>query len=170
MVFTDMPYNVRIAGHAGIDDKEDALPAIDPARPTVCVKGDLWIAGHHRILCGDALERGSNRTRRRSSRSSASGRGRPSRSRPWNCSGLPRERSCRKELNMKPINPSARSAEPARVACSGRRTGNKAGSISNLARTETALAPPLFVPSTHLDLARLCFLRFRQDQRHHSIL
>jgi DNA modification methylase len=42
-----------------IDDKEDVLPAIDPAQPTVCVKGDLWIAGHHRILCGDALERGS---------------------------------------------------------------------------------------------------------------
>jgi len=47
-----------LAGNAGMGpDPDDELPA--DSGPPVTRIGDLWIAGRHRILCGNALEEGS---------------------------------------------------------------------------------------------------------------
>jgi len=40
---------------AGSDEDEaDALPPMDETRPPVSRRGDLWLLGPHRVLCGDA--------------------------------------------------------------------------------------------------------------------
>ncbi|MDR6829817.1 hypothetical protein J2X48_003918, partial [Bosea sp. BE271] len=41
-------------------DPADALPALQDV--AVTVRGDLWLLGEHRILCGDARERGDYQT------------------------------------------------------------------------------------------------------------
>lgn len=38
-------------------DEEDELPAVKGASEPVSKRGDLWILGEHRLLCGDALQR-----------------------------------------------------------------------------------------------------------------
>jgi len=43
------------AGNAGLTDPDEAPPL--PAEP-VTRKGDLWICGKHRVLCGDATDAG----------------------------------------------------------------------------------------------------------------
>jgi DNA modification methylase len=42
--------------------EDDALPAATPDQPAVSRRGDLWLAGRHRILCDDALAPGSYET------------------------------------------------------------------------------------------------------------
>ena len=37
-------------------DVEDEFPPIREDRPPVARVGDVWIAGQHRILCGDACD------------------------------------------------------------------------------------------------------------------
>jgi DNA modification methylase len=37
------------------DDPADVIPEF-PARPPVSKRGDLWLLGHHRVLCGNALD------------------------------------------------------------------------------------------------------------------
>jgi DNA modification methylase len=37
------------------DDPADAIPELPP-RPPVSKHGDLWLLGHHRVLCGNALD------------------------------------------------------------------------------------------------------------------
>jgi DNA modification methylase len=37
-------------------DEEDELPAVQEDSESVARQGDLWIAGQHRILCGDACQ------------------------------------------------------------------------------------------------------------------
>ena len=37
------------------DDPADAIPELPP-RPPVSKRGDLWLLGHHRVLCGNALD------------------------------------------------------------------------------------------------------------------
>jgi len=45
-----------------INDREDTHPEIDPAQPSVSMRGDLWCLHDHRVLCSDALERDSYKT------------------------------------------------------------------------------------------------------------
>ena len=44
------------ASHAPADAKADAVPALHQG-PAVARVGDLWILGHHRLLCADARDR-----------------------------------------------------------------------------------------------------------------
>lgn len=37
------------------DEPGDTLPGL-PSRPPVCVPGDIWQLGEHKLLCGDALQ------------------------------------------------------------------------------------------------------------------
>jgi DNA modification methylase len=39
----------------GEGDDSDEIPAADDSKPTITKPGDLWVLGHHRLLCGDAL-------------------------------------------------------------------------------------------------------------------
>ncbi len=64
----DLDFDVEVTGfdtaeidllieglEAGSDEDEaDALPPIDEAKPPVSRRGDLWLPGPHRVLCGDA--------------------------------------------------------------------------------------------------------------------
>lgn len=49
-----------VAPVAAKADPADALPALQDT--AVTVRGDLWLLGEHRILCGDARERGDYQT------------------------------------------------------------------------------------------------------------
>jgi hypothetical protein len=37
-------------------EEDDQVPEADPKAPVISKPGDLWILGHHRLFCGDALE------------------------------------------------------------------------------------------------------------------
>jgi DNA modification methylase len=45
-----------LIGSTGESDKADELPEMDPGVPPVTQLGDLWGAGRHRLLCGDATK------------------------------------------------------------------------------------------------------------------
>lgn len=70
LVDIDLDFDIEITGFAmgeidtlidglkDIDapDEADRLPDLDPGQPPVSKPGDLWLLGHHRLLCGNALE------------------------------------------------------------------------------------------------------------------
>jgi hypothetical protein len=45
-----------LIGSSGENDKADELPEMDPGVPPLTQLGDLWQAGRHRLLCGDATK------------------------------------------------------------------------------------------------------------------
>jgi DNA modification methylase len=47
--------DLRIASLEDASDPADAIPEL-PARPPVSRQGDLYLLGHHRVLCGNALD------------------------------------------------------------------------------------------------------------------
>lgn len=47
-----------LIGEAAVEtanDEADELPEVDPARPYITQRGDIWTVGKHRLVCGDAL-------------------------------------------------------------------------------------------------------------------
>lgn len=51
-----MPDDARVASAETPAGPDDAVPAV-PARP-VTRRGDLWLLGRHRLVCGDARDEG----------------------------------------------------------------------------------------------------------------
>jgi ParB-like chromosome segregation protein Spo0J len=57
--FDTADVDLLLVGDSGADeDEDDLLPAIEEGLP-ISQPGDLWKIGNHRLLCGDALSRGS---------------------------------------------------------------------------------------------------------------
>ena len=45
-----------LIGGSGESDKADELPEMNPDVPPLAQPGDVWQAGRHRLLCGDATK------------------------------------------------------------------------------------------------------------------
>ncbi len=53
----DIDVIIEGAGNKLPDARANAVPSIDMDRPALTQFGDVWLLGHHRLLCGDATKR-----------------------------------------------------------------------------------------------------------------